>query len=235
MDRTVDQTLLRALRDRYEEWSDDQLAATLARDASDLTETAQQALAEVVALRDRPKIEQHAADIRERQQRARVEPPTAFSHRPEDLEGVLSGYWRSVYVARWLAFVLVALQAGAVHGVVLRLLGVARSADFANATDEHLFAFGATGVITMLFSMAVGLWVCPSPRKARPALILCAVSVAAGVFKLVTYSRPEFGGGYQRLMGVDTILSMATSVMVAGTLLLTSRRPAMPARRGVAD
>jgi hypothetical protein len=138
---------------------------------------------------------------------------------------VLSGYWRSVYIARWLAFVLVALQAGAVHGVVLRLLGVGRPGGLVDATDGHLVAFGAAGVITMLFSMAVGLWVCPSPRKARPALILCLVSVAGGLYKLVIYSGAGFAGGFQRLMGVDIILSMATAVMVAGTLLLMPCRP----------
>jgi len=226
MDRNVvDQGMLRALRERYEGWSDNQLAATLARDPSELTEVAHLALAEVVALRDRSRIEQHAAELRERRRKAQEEPPTAFSHRPQDLQEVLAGYRRSVHVARWLAFVLVALQAGAARGWVLRMLGVQRPGDFDSATGEHLFAFGAAGVISMLFSMALGLWVCPSPRKARPAVVLCLVSVAAGAFGLMHYSRPEFSGSFQRLMGVDTILSMATSVMVAGTLLLRSGGP----------
>jgi hypothetical protein len=137
----VDQTLLQALKDRYEEWSDEQLAATLARDASDLTQPAQQALAEVVALRDRAGIEQHAAEIRERHRKAREEPATAFSHRPEDLDGVLSGYWRSVYIARWLAFVMVALQAGAVHGVVLRLLVPEKGSGSFNGPQMNLTPF----------------------------------------------------------------------------------------------
>lgn len=225
MDRTVvDQRLLQALRERYEEWDDDQLAVTLARDASELTEAAQQALAEVIALRDRTRIEQQAAEIRERQRQARYEPPNAFSHSREELQTDLSGYWRSVYIARWLAFVLVAFQVRAVHGVLLRLLGVEKPGDFTMATTGHLFAFGLAGVISTLLSMAVGLWVCPSPRKAGPALMLCLVSVGAGVFSLVSYSSRGLDADFQRLMGMDIILSMATSVMVAGTFWLMSGR-----------
>ncbi|WP_130620089.1 hypothetical protein [Dyella amyloliquefaciens] len=220
-----DQKLLGKMHAHYEQLSDEQLAAIVAK-REDLTAVAQVALSNVLARRDAERIAQWSDSIRREHQSSappevvEVHEEVEWSHRP----GATSAYAKTVHIARWFAFIPAAFWAAGFQRLILRWTGFSFDPSLRFDGDQNVASFAIAGVLTAIIALGIGLWVCPAKKKRMPALILGAIYFANLAYGLATVSGPHSTSQLQKLLALDYILGMATCVMIVGVIWLRPRR-----------
>lgn len=151
----------------------------------------------------------------------------------EGRSNATASYAQTIRIARWLAFVPAAWQAAYVHVWILHVFGVERTSTLKSLGDSDLMAFGFAGFFTPIVAIALGTWVCPAKRKAVPVYILSGLCIIGGILSLYVSSRSGGHDVVRDLAGLDAIVTMAISVMIAGVYWLAPwrRRPSSAVAR----
>lgn len=145
-------------------------------------------------------------------------------HRWEERPKATAAYAQTIRIARWLTFVPAAWQSAYVHVWILHVFDVDRTNAITSLGDGDLMAFGLAGFFTPIVAIALGTWVCPAKRKAVPVYTLSGLCIIGGILSLYVSSRAGVHDVVRDLAGLDAIVTMAVSVMVAGVYWLAPWR-----------
>ena len=234
----IDDQALEKFRSHYKRLSVDALVAIASLNPHELTVEARRALTQELRARENDE-EPMWTELIEKTERAPT-PSSPLAHEVlaprwnERPRTATAGYGQAVTIARWLAFIPATWQASHVHIWILRMFGSGQVNEL-TADSNHLLAFGAAGFLTPLCAIAVGLWVCPAKVKTKPAVALSALYAIVTAYSLFTFSRPGVPLALRHLFGLDAIITIAVSVMVAGVCLLAPWQNASPASAGKAE